>query len=227
MKFASRIVVLTGICILFAKPAVADADVRSWHSIAVKPVVTDRVEVVAVGNVRFADWSTTLNYAFGGVRAQVKIWEPYRVGVGYVHERLRRKDTSGFETINRAQVFVSRVVPVRQRWIAATRQQLELRYFELRDNPDVRSRHLIQLSYAVPELPYLSAISANNEVFFNYNRMTVSENRLTPVILTFKPWKRIELTTFGMVRTRNLPDRWDTYLIFGWTLSYVGPQPAS
>jgi hypothetical protein len=100
------------------------------------------------------------------------------------------------------------------------RDRVEWRWRDGGDEYTTRIRVRPQLDWTLRNAGLFRGLYANNEVFFDFNQERVTENRLTPLGLTLRPWENGELRCFYLHRTTRGPDGWRDYDGFGVSAAF-------
>jgi len=191
-----------------ASPTYAQADLGSWHSVLIDEIARDRVTLRGFVQVRLHDDSSELRQLYLSQLVSVDAHEHLGLGVNYTYLPTRSPGTRTFLDQHRIEVEASPRWRAGQGFEVDIRNRLELRWFEGRRGVNQRSRHRVQGRYALPSRGRLAAVFANNEFFYDWERSAYSENRLTPLGLTFRVRRRIGVDLYYMVQSLERAGRW-------------------
>jgi hypothetical protein len=122
---------------------------------------------------------------------------------------------------HRAEFQLNPHTKLGERYTLSFRNRLELRWHENADNREERTRHRLRFHVLTPELGLLRAMYFSNELFYDFERGIVSENRLVPLGLNVWPTQQIGLRAFFMLRSIHEAGGWAHVPIIGTGVSFA------
>jgi hypothetical protein len=108
---------------------------------------------------------------------------------------------------------------VGERWVFSSRNRFEFRWADGVDGRNERIRIRPQAEWIPPWGGPIKGIFMNNEVFYDFDQRRVTENRLTPFGLTFRPGDYAELRVYYLWRTTLLRGQWFDFHVMGVLLN--------
>ncbi len=108
---------------------------------------------------------------------------------------------------------------VGKQWVFSSRNRFEFRWADGVDGRNERIRIRPQVEWVPPWGGPIKGIFMNNEVFYDFDQRRVTENRLTPFGLTFRPAEYAELRVYYLWRATSIGDRWFDFHALGVLLN--------
>ncbi len=207
--------------LLFAIDGVAYAsDFQFWQSASLRVLETDYVNFYTSGHFRFTDDISDFSLFRLGQQAIAKPLPWLDVALAYRYAEVK-DDNGTWLNQHRVEFQLNPHTKLGERYTLSLRNRLELRWHENSANREERTRQRLRLHVLTPELGLLRAMYFSNELFYDFDRGIVSENRLVPFGLNFRPTKQIGLRAFFMLRSIHEAGDWTHIPIIGTGLSFA------
>jgi hypothetical protein len=198
---------VVAIALGFATEARGD-DFQTWYSISLRWLETEHVALVTSGHFRLTDGSTDFSlYRFGqGAAGNPLSW--LRAAATY---RYGERDARGeFRSQQRGEFQLTPHWPIGRHMTMSFRNRLELRWGDGVDGMNERTRHRIRLTVPTPQWNAVRAVYFSNEVFYDFDRDDLSENRLVPLGVRIPLHDRAGLRFGYMLRSARSGGAWAT-----------------
>lgn len=124
-------------------------------------------------------------------------------------------DSRGRTELLRLELELNPRAALTERLTFSSRNRVELRFIEQVDGVNERVRIRPQLDYATPWAGIVHGVFMNNEVFYDLDQRRITENRLTPFGLTFRPSPMLELRAYHLWRHTRLGREWFDFHALG------------
>ena len=117
-------------------------------------------------------------------------------------------DESGRTAFTRFEFELNPRYAFGDKFILSARNRIEWRWFEGAEGINERIRIRPQIDLPTPWAGPVKGIFINNEVFYDFDQRRITENRLTPLGLVFKPAQQLELRVYHLWRHTRARERW-------------------
>ncbi len=117
-------------------------------------------------------------------------------------------DERGRTSFTRLEFELNPRYALGDRLVLSARNRFEWRWFEGADGINERIRVRPQVDLPTPWAGPVKGVFVNNEVFYDFDQKRVTENRLTPLGLVFKPANQVELRVYHLWRHTRARERW-------------------
>ena len=180
-------------------------DFGSWYILTVNHRLAPCWSTAVEGQTRlFDDSSAAEVYAARGKLAY-DVGDHFSLGMNYVYASARRTPADPFLDEHRWETEVNNHWSLSDRLDIDLRHRLDLRFLEARAGVNERSRHRLGFSYRVRQAGPVESVFMSDEVFYDYDRHELTENRIVPAGIGFKLSERIGLNCYYMLRQFRLP----------------------
>jgi hypothetical protein len=195
------------------------ADFQTWQPVSLKWLDTKDVALTTAMHTRlYDDISEFALWRIGqAVSTDPLPW--LRAGVAYRYTE--SKNSAGdWRYQHRGEFQVPPHHRPGDRVSVSLRNRLELRWNEGVGGVNEVSRHRLQFSLAKPEWRPLCSVYVSNEIFHDYDRSVIPENRAVSLGLRFRPHEKANLSVFYMIRSMRGTDEWRHDQVLGTGLAF-------
>ncbi len=201
-----------------ASTARAD-DFQTWQTVSLKWLDTQYMDLTTAVHTRIYDDSSDFSLWRVGQAVSTDPLPWLRAGVAYRYTESQNSD-SDWRHQHRGEFQVTPHFNFSDRVSVSLRNRLELRWNEGAGDVNEVSRHRLQFSLATPAWRPLRSVYVSNEIFHNYDRGMISENRAVPVGLRFRLHEKATLRVFYMIRSVRGADEWRHDHVLGTGLAF-------
>jgi len=124
-------------------------------------------------------------------------------------------DARGRTAFTRLEFELNPRCALSDRLTFSARNRVELRWIEDVEGINERLRLRPQLDVLTPWAGPVQGVFINNEVFYDFDQQRVTENRLTPFGVVFRPAKQLEFRVYHLWRHARARDRWFDFHVLG------------
>jgi hypothetical protein len=193
-------------------------DFQTWHTVSLKWLDTKYVDLTTAVHVRFTDDSSDFSLYRIGQEASADLLAWLQAGLGYRYTE--SKNAAGeFRYQHRGEIELTPRAKLSDRLGVSFRNRLELIGNEGDANLNERTRHRLQLQWRTPQWEPLAAVFVSNELFYDFDRNKVSENRVIPAGLSFRLTDKARLSIHYMLRSVRGAEHWRHDHVLGTGLS--------
>jgi hypothetical protein len=210
-------VLAAGLTVISAR---ADDDFQTWQTVSLKWLDTKYVDLTTAVHTRFTDDSSDFALWRIGQAVSTDPLPWLRVGLAYRYTEAKTP-AGDWRHQHRGEFQVTPHFQLHERLSVSLRNRLELRWNEGAGDVNEVSRHRLQFSLATPEWRPVRSVYISNEIFHNYDRGRISENRLVPLGLRFRLHEKANLRVFYMIRSVRGADEWRHVHVLGTGLAFV------
>ena len=193
-------------------------DFQTWYTASLKWFDTEYVDPIATGHFRMTDKSTDFSLWRFGQAAMANPMAWMRAGLAYRYTEQERPNGSWLHQ-RRGDIMLIPHWKLSQRLSASLRHQFELRSTEGADEISERLRMRLQLSLSTPSWHPMHSAYSSNEVFHDFDRERISENRFVPMGLRFRLNEKTHLRFFYMLRSLRGLEQWRHAHVVGTGMS--------
>lgn len=198
-----------------------DRDVRLWQTLGINFYEDNDWRITAGAQSRLFDEGKFLGAWLLFPTVQYKAHPNLDLGATYLLEDIRGECGVDYTRLHIFWLHASPHWQLNEDWKFSMRHVLGLRAVEGSEDYWI-SRHKFALSHKVKNAGPLVGLSANTELFYDYDDNRLFENRFVPLKATFKLTDRSKLSLFFMAQSKRFADcsDWETAYVFGQSLSY-------
>jgi len=207
-----------GVTLCSVASARAD-DFGTWQGLSLRVVDTRHVDLVATAEARFYQDSRELLQYRLTPRLVVDANRYLRATLGYTYLPTRSSDSDEFIDQHRMELEVTPRWPVTDRLTLDLRNRLEIRWIEGRSGANERLRHRLGASYRIRDTGLFRSVFAGDEVFFDFDRGDVTQNRLTPLGLRFRLSEHVGFNVYYMLQSQQARGKWSHAHVLGTHLA--------
>lgn len=209
-------IALLSAVVLLNTPVQANGDFATWHGLDLRFLNTDSVDLTSSAELRFFDDSRVLRQVLLRQAMAIDASRFLRFGVHYAYLPTRLPESGDWRDQHRLELEATPRWPVTERLTLDFRNRLDLRWIEGRSGLNERSRHRLQVTYALAGLRPVEAIYASNEFFFGYSGMAAwNQNWLVPLGAHFRFHKQVRFSLYYMIPFIRSSSRWDHAHVLG------------
>jgi len=211
--------------VLSAIPARAEDDFQYWSRYSVKAIDTKYVDFVNFWDLRFMEDSSRLRLWFTSQKIQIDPveWLGFVIAHTYLENSAvnSRTKTREFVPQHRLELEANpkwKVAP----WLTLkNRNRVEFRWIEDKGSDNTRTRHMIEIEFSLKKNRFVKSVYTNSEIFVDFNRHTINENRAIPAGINFNLYKKSTLGVFYMIQSQKGARDWSSNQILGTQVSLV------
>ncbi|OGW72731.1 MAG: hypothetical protein A2Y02_03125 [Omnitrophica bacterium GWA2_52_12] len=210
MNFLKRSAVI--LCVFAASGAGvcrAGDDFQYWSRAQVKVIDTPYVDYVNYWEMRFDHDASNTGFWQGSQALAFDFFKYLGLGLNYTYLETEadnaRKTANEFKYQHRLELEANPRWSWRERINFKNRNRMEFRWVEGKGSDNGRLRHLAEAEVPVhlKRFPFLHSFFVNDEIFIDFKRRTISENRVIPAGVTVKLWKQSKLKVFYMIQSQQ------------------------
>lgn len=196
----------------------ADAGNEMWNWLNVDMITTERWRFHLYMDQRLAQHRGSY-IQLASPRLKFRAHPNLEFGAGFSLLHIERGDTNDFFAQPRPELEINPRWQWGDHWRVHFRNRWEIRWNDWEGKPRHRSRHRVQVSYDLSGAGFFKGFYSNNEWFVEYDRDAWTENRWTPVGLSFRLSEATTLHLFYMQRSFHTSGVWTHDHIGGTFLS--------
>lgn len=200
-------------CLLWAARG-ADSDFQTWQWYTIPFYEAGNFRFQGFFETRWDDNSSHFQLALISPQVDYKILPYTRAGLNYTFIRSDSFDPD-YQDQHRLEPQISNSFPLLDRLHLVTRNRMEFRWIDGKEEVDQRIRSRIGLEYELKDLGPLTGIYANNEIFYDITAGRFNENRAVPFGIEFTLNKNVTLDVFSMIQSVEQPHGWKQNYILG------------
>lgn len=221
MKIKSLILI---ILLMAAAPAFGEDDFQYWPRLLIKAIDTKYVDYTSYGEIRFMRdagrpglWQTSQKIQYDFLK-NLSFVTTYTYLENKVTDTKRKTDE--FQYHHRMEFEFNPHWQPAGRFKLFNRNRMEFRWIEDKGSDNGRYRQLweVELPTKVKQIPFLKSIYVNNEIFVDFNRRTLAENRATPIGITFRLSEKNSIKVFYLIQSKKGASDWSSNQILGTQL---------
>lgn len=209
---------LPALLLLAAASVRAGDDFQSWHALALRWVETPHADMVASSQLRFRNNSSELSLVRFGQAVVLKPTPWLRAGLAYRYGEAKGSDGE-FRDQHRGEVQLTPGASLTERLDLRLRNRFEVRATEGEPGLNERVRHRLRISFRTPGWEPLEAVFASDEIFYDFDRDRVSENRLVPVGIYLRLRDGVGLRLGYLLRSARSRGDWVQTHVMATTIS--------
>lgn len=220
VTFAAR---STWPCLLFATMLTArvQADVtQAWYQNTNFLHLNERWSVGSYVDLRVTDVVGELATTMFSPRIRYALTPEWSAQVNTTWVEAQAADERGRTAFTRLEFELNPRYALGDSLVLSARNRFEWRWFEDADGVNERIRLRPQFDLSTPWAGPVRGIFCNNEVFYDFDQGRITENRLTPFGLVFKPAKKMELRVYHLWRHTRARDRWFDFHVVAMHASF-------
>ncbi|OGW85718.1 MAG: hypothetical protein A3C35_02255 [Omnitrophica bacterium RIFCSPHIGHO2_02_FULL_46_11] len=215
--------IFTGMLLFTPTHLWAEDDFQYWQRLQIKAIDTKHVDYITYGELRFLDDVSDFGFWQASQKLQLDPIKYLQLGVNYTYLQNEAVDTKtkkkDFKSHHRLELEINPYYQVTHWLKFKTRNRLEFRWIEDAGSDNARFRHMDELEFPLKHLGPLQSIYANNEFFVDFNRERIVENRVIPIGLTFKLYKKTTFKIFYLIQSKRGSRDWSSNQVLGSQLS--------
>jgi hypothetical protein len=202
-----------------ATPAPAGDDFQSWHSVSLRWLDTPAVRLTSAAHIRLVDDSSDFALWRIGQAAATELRPWLRAGLAYHYTEAKNADGE-WRYQHRGEIQLTPRWRIGEGITLSLRNRLELRANQGVSDLNERTRHRVQLTVATPGWRPLRGVYASDEVFYDFDRRELSENRLVPLGLNVRLGEATDWRVFYLLRSTRGAEDWTHAHILGTSLGF-------
>jgi len=217
---ASMPLALLLVCTLGLVPETRADELQAWYQSTVFKRLNERWSVGNYLDLRATDGVGPL--ALGMVSPRVR-YDFSPNWAGEVHAtwlRARSASSSTKTSFERLELELNPRYGMGEGFTFSARNRLELRWADSLPGTNERLRIRPQLEWATPWAGPVAAVFANNEIFYDFDQGLVTENRLIPFGLAFRPAPSTDLRLYHLWRHTRAATRWYDFHAIGFAANF-------
>ncbi len=221
MNFVKRFAVILGVCILAGAGAgLAADDFQYWSRAQVKVIDTPYVDYIHYWEMRFDHDASNTGFWQGSQALAFDFFKHLGLGVNYTYLEAETdnalKTANEFKHQHRLELEASPRGSWKDRVYFRNRNRMEFRWIEGKGSDNGRLRHLAEAEVPVhfKKAPFVQSFFSNDEIFIDFKRRTLNENRVIPLGVTLKLWRQNKLKIFYMIQSQQ-GGTWSSNQILG------------
>ncbi len=204
-------------------PVYAEDDFQYWSRYSVKAIDTKYIDFVNFWDLRFMEDSSRLRLWFTSQKLQINPveWFGFVIAHTYLENSAVNSQTKTREFVSQHRLELEanpkwKVSP----WLTVkNRNRVEFRWIEDKGSDNTRTRHMVELEFPVKKNPVVKSIYTNSEIFVDFNRHTINENRAIPIGINFNLYKKSTFSIFYMIQSQKGARDWSSNQILGTQVS--------
>lgn len=198
-----------------------DKDFSTWQTLGFTFHDGDTWRIKGAAQSRLYDDSSFLATWLVAPAVEYKFHPNLDIGAAYLLEDVRAQAGDDYTRLHIFWLYLAPHWKLNDQFSFSMRHVLALRSIESFDDQWV-SRHLFCLSRKVTEMGPLTGIGLDTEVFYNYKKDRLNENRFKPLKATFTVNEQTKVQLYFMFHSKRFgyQQDWETAYVFGQSLSY-------
>lgn len=213
-----RMMILWIALVLCMPAALAADDFQYWSRYSLKLFANDKVDFTNYWEMRSFDDASNLGLWYTSQKLQIHPFKYLSFGMNYTYLESEvsdaKKRTNEFKYQHRLELEASPHWNWDDHLKIKNRNRMEFRWIEGRGSDNGRFRHLWEL-YKPLNAGWLKGIYSNNEIFVDFGRHQINENRLTPAGIALKFNQHAGLKIFYMIQSQKTGEDWKSNQILG------------
>lgn len=196
----------------------AEDDFQFWPRFSLKAIDTQWVDFVHYMELRLADHVSRPKFWQTGEKLQLSPWKylGFALGYTYLEDKLTNSKTQETEYKFQHRLELEVNPQWKSDWFSIfNRNRIEFRWIEDQGSDHPRYRQMWELEIPVKKVLFLKSIYANNEIFIDFNKRELTENRVTPAGITVRLHKNTQLKVFYMIQSKKGARDWSSNQVLG------------
>lgn len=205
--------------LIFLSQAKAEDDFQYWSRAQIKLLDTRYADFIHLGETRFMENASRTGLWYTSQKLQLDPFANLSFGLAYTYLENEVSNPAGTRSEFKQQQRLE--LEINPRWTAGShlriknRNRVEFRWIEDKGSDNGRFRHLWEAEFPLSKTGFLQSVYFNNEIFFDFNRENINENRVIPAGITVRLYKKSSLKIFHMIQSRKSAGDWLSNQIAG------------
>lgn len=201
---------------IVSAPPVARADVfQGWYQHNAFKRLDDRWSIGNYMDLRVTDAFGEIATTMFSPRIRRDLGPNWSAQLNTTWMEAQAADARGRTEFLRVETELNPRFALTERLTFSARNRFEWRFIEDVDDVNHRLRLRPQLDFRTPGAGPVRGIFMHNEVFYDFDRARVTENRLVPFGLVFQPTAHTELRVYHLWRRTLSGEQWFDFHVLG------------
>lgn len=205
---------------MLCSPAVARADTaQAWYQNTVLYRLNEQWSIGNYLDLRVTDAVGELATTMVSPRVRYDLNPHWSAQINTTWLEAQAADERGRTKFSRLEFELNPRYALANGLTFSARNRFELRWIEDTHGTNQRIRVRPQLDLRTPWAGPLHGVFANNETFYDFDQGRITENRLTPFGLVFKPSEAQEIRVYHLWRYTRIDRQWFDFQALGLMLN--------
>ncbi|MCB9771566.1 MAG: DUF2490 domain-containing protein [Candidatus Omnitrophica bacterium] len=201
----------------------AGDDFQSWNQLSLKVYQMDKIDFIIFTDTRLTHDAQKLGMYFISPRVVYHHTKNLDFALNYTYLQSRRTSSSAIDDSynwqHRAEIEVNPQWQLADWLKLKMRNRVEFRWIEGLGSDNTRYRQRWALEFPIKIIKPLKSLYASSEVFYDFSKSRINENRTVPVGLNFKMNDKVGLSLYYMIQSQKGTRDWASNQILGTLVS--------
>ncbi len=193
-------------------------DFQTWQEFNVKFYDSPKLDMYLFGQSRIGEDSSRRQVALINPKLHYAVHPSLTLAMNYTYLDIKSPHCSYTASQHWLEFEANPKIRFRpfDKLDLANRNRLEIRWIESDDRVHYWTRHQISMSTPLKGMGPFKRAFLSEEIFYDYTRNKIAENRFTPLCLRMKLTERTEMDFYAMVQSIcDSGERWNHRYVFG------------
>ncbi len=216
MKKVKLIVIAVTALSIYLGPLQGKDDFQTWQEFLLKVHDSPRLDMYLFGQTRIGEDSTRRQLALISPKLHYAVNSNLTLAVNYTYLDIKTPACAYTTSQHWLEFEANPKLRLFEKLGFTNRNRMEIRWIEDDDRVHYWTRHQISFSRALENFGPFKRAFLSEEIFYDYTRNKIAENRFIPLRLRMNLKGRTEMDFYAMVQsTCNSSDSWNHRYVLG------------